>query len=108
MVFGVGPNELMVILIVALILFGPKKLPELARSLGKAVAEFNKAKDEFSKESMKKIIENEIEPKKASYSEVVKIAENLGIDVEGKSEQELLKEITRKTSEKAVAQKDHE
>jgi sec-independent protein translocase protein TatA len=59
----VGGQELLVILIVALILFGPKKLPELARSFGQAVAEFNKAKNEFSQESFKRIIEEETKVK---------------------------------------------
>ncbi|AKB80911.1 Twin-arginine translocation protein TatA [Methanosarcina barkeri 3] len=39
----IGTQELIVILIVALFLFGPKKLPELARSLGSAMGEFKKA-----------------------------------------------------------------
>ena len=55
----VGGQELLVVLIVALILFGPKKLPELARSFGQAVAEFNKAKNEFSQDSFKKLVEEE-------------------------------------------------
>lgn len=62
----VGGQELLVILVIALILFGPKKLPELARSFGRAVAEFNKAKDEFSRESFKELIEEETEPEKKS------------------------------------------
>ena len=55
----VGGQELVAILIVALILFGPKKLPELARSFGKAVAEYKKQKNEFSQESFKELIEEE-------------------------------------------------
>ena len=62
----VGGQELLVILVIALILFGPKKLPELARSFGRAVAEFNKAKDEFSRESFKELIADETEPEKKS------------------------------------------
>jgi sec-independent protein translocase protein TatB len=41
--FGIGMTELLVILAVALIVFGPSRLPELARSLGRAMNEFRRA-----------------------------------------------------------------
>ena len=47
---NVGGQELIVILLIILVLFGAKKLPELARGMGQAIREFQKAKDEFSDE----------------------------------------------------------
>lgn len=44
--FGIGFQEMLVILLVVLIFFGPKRLPDLAKSLGKGIAEFKKASDE--------------------------------------------------------------
>lgn len=47
--FGIGFPEMLVILVVGLIFFGPKKLPDIARQLGKGVAEFKKATDDVKK-----------------------------------------------------------
>jgi TatA/E family protein of Tat protein translocase len=44
---GIGMQEIIIILVVALIVIGPKKLPELARTLGKGLAEFKKAADDL-------------------------------------------------------------
>lgn len=48
--FNVGPTELMVILILALIVFGPKRLPEMGRSIGKGLREFRKAQMDIKRE----------------------------------------------------------
>jgi sec-independent protein translocase protein TatA len=52
--FGIpsGP-DLIILLVIVLVLFGAKRLPELARGLGQSVNEFKKAKDEFDKEVSK-------------------------------------------------------
>lgn len=48
--FNLAGPDLLVILLIVLLLFGAKKLPELARGMGQAVREFSKAKDEFEHE----------------------------------------------------------
>ena len=47
--FGIGFQEMLIILVVVLIFFGPKRLPDLAKSLGKGIAEFKKASEEVRK-----------------------------------------------------------
>ncbi|MCW5934681.1 MAG: TatA/E family twin arginine-targeting protein translocase [Fimbriimonadia bacterium] len=47
--FNVGFQEMMVILVIALLIFGPKKLPEIGRSIGKTIREFKRASEEVSR-----------------------------------------------------------
>jgi len=51
--FGLGGQELILILLIILLLFGAKKLPELARGLGKGMKEFKKAQTEIEEEFTK-------------------------------------------------------
>jgi len=49
-IFGIGLPEMALIFIIALLVFGPKKLPEIGRSLGKAIRGFQDASNEFQNE----------------------------------------------------------
>ena len=48
--FGIGPWELILILVIALVVFGPGKLPEVGKSLGKGLREFRQASDNIKEE----------------------------------------------------------
>ena len=64
--FGpIGMPELIVIFLVALLVFGPRKLPDLGKTLGKGLAEFKRAS-----EDLKRTIEDEIEQGKHQVSEI--------------------------------------
>ncbi|MEO3704972.1 TatA/E family twin arginine-targeting protein translocase [Trichormus azollae] len=49
-IFGIGLPEMAVIMVVAVLIFGPKKLPEIGRSLGKTIRSFQEASNEFQNE----------------------------------------------------------
>jgi sec-independent protein translocase protein TatA len=89
--FGIGMPELMIIMVIALIVIGPQKLPDLAKSLGKGLAEFKKATDDFKqsidtetrtaeeKEHLAKLAEAKVQ----AEAERLKEAEELKAKVEG-------------------------
>ncbi len=81
--FGLGAGEILIILAFALIFIGPKKLPELARGLGKSIREFQKAKDEL----MASVHEEADEIKKGINEEQVKsVTQSEPVDAQPKAE----------------------
>ena len=70
--FGIGMPELIIIFVIALIVIGPQKLPDLARSLGKGLAEFKRATEDFKQnieEEAKALDEKEKPPQEAAAKE---------------------------------------
>ena len=67
--FNLGMPEIILILVVALIVLGPKKLPEMAKSLGKGLREFRKAADDL-KDSIEKDLRQD--PSKPSAPNLIK------------------------------------
>ena len=69
---NLGGPDLIIILLIVLVLFGAKKLPELARGMGSAIKEFQKAKDEFSDELNKagKTEEKTVRPAQANVPRI--------------------------------------
>ncbi|MHB0976098.1 MAG: Sec-independent protein translocase subunit TatA/TatB [Candidatus Aquicultorales bacterium] len=59
-----GPTELIVLLAIALIILGPKRLPEVARSIGKAVNEFKRSSQELTESVKVSLDEEERKPLK--------------------------------------------
>ncbi len=87
--FIAGAEWIWILIILGIILFGAKKIPELARSIGKASAEYEKAKIEAEKEL------KEYKGSRPEREKLEDIARSLGIDYNGKNDEELREAIER-------------
>lgn len=79
--FGLGAGELLLIFVIAVLFLGPKKLPELAKGLGQAMREFQKARDDMMNEINKpqateesKKVDVEVVPTAVAENQEVKSA----------------------------------
>ena len=82
-VFGIGLPEMVVIAIIALLVFGPKKLPEIGRSLGKTLRSFQDASKEF---------ETEFQREAQKIEESVKM--NAQLEGNGKEQETVASEVS--------------
>lgn len=87
----IGTQEMVLIFLVVILLFGASKLPELARSMGKSMGEFKRAQRETELEVQK--LGAPAQEAKSIPQNIQKLAQELGIRTEGKDENKLLDEI---------------
>ena len=94
MAFGLGGMEIVIIILIIVILFfGAKKIPELAKGLGRAMGEFKRGKAEVEQEMAQGTPAKGSRP--VPSPDVIKAARALGIETEGKTEEELKEEIAK-------------
>lgn len=67
--FGIGPMELVIVLIIALVIFGPKKIPEIANALGKSINEFKKGSRDLEASVRKELEAGDDADKKETASQ---------------------------------------
>ena len=104
--FGIGMPEMILILAVALIVLGPKKLPDLAKSLGRALREFKKATSEL-KESID--VDNELTDVKKTFDEMnndIREAVDVNIDLDDKAQKISASSNDKKSKNESKEQED--
>jgi sec-independent protein translocase protein TatA len=85
-IFGIGLPEMAVILVIALLVFGPKKLPEIGSSLGKAIKGFQNAARDFENEFQRESKQIEEKPSQKPYQKTDKSEEEPVITVNSKED----------------------
>lgn len=77
--FGnIGFPELLIIFIIALLIFGPKKLPEVGRSIGKALREFRRTSDEIKNKIEEEIQADEFKEIKSEFNDLTDLRKETG------------------------------
>jgi sec-independent protein translocase protein TatA len=89
MAFLNGMEWIIIILVIVVIFFGAKKIPELARSMGRATSEFQKARIEAKKSLANESSDQEKAQQSVDREKLESIAETLGVDYSNKNDQDL-------------------
>jgi sec-independent protein translocase protein TatA len=82
--FDISGGELMIILLVAFLVFGPSKIPEIARKIGRGMNEIRRASDEIKREINKEArkMETEVDGENSPYKDIKQTADDLKRDLE--------------------------
>lgn len=106
-VFGMGLPEMALIMVVALLIFGPKKLPEIGRSMGKAIRGFQEASKEFEAEFKREAeqLEKTGEPMKATLEPTTHRAITPGEESDQPNQVDNHSEVVGSSSEPAASPK---
>jgi sec-independent protein translocase protein TatA len=82
--FDISGGELMVILLVAFIVFGPSRIPEIARKIGRGMNEIRRASDEIKREITKETskVESDLDMEGSPYKDIKKTADEIRKDFE--------------------------
>jgi sec-independent protein translocase protein TatA len=93
LLMAIGIEWIIIIVVIVLLFFGIKKIPQLARSIGKASAEFQKSKIEANRELQR--LKDQTDVSNIDREKLETIAETLGIDYSNKNDEELRNAINR-------------
>lgn len=85
---------IILIALVIILIWGPSKLPSLARGMGEAIREFRKAASGVAEEEVRRV-----EKREEIDQKIIEMARSLGISTEGKTKEQILDEINRKLAE---------
>lgn len=92
-----GSQEILLIFLVIVLLFGASKLPELAMSMGRSMGEFKRGQVEVEKELQ---ADRATVGAEVALTRVQRMAKNMGIEIAGKTDDQLLVEIEKKLEKK--------
>lgn len=88
LIFNLGTSEILFIILIVILLFGAQKIPDLARSLGRAQKEFQKARQDLEEEASPKTMTEDDKVRKA--------AKDLGIPTDGRPIDAIRKDISER------------